>query len=381
MAISFPIEAYLQIARQKEINRQMAMQNAVGISENVAGSVAALQKQRAQQQLMNAIQQPGQVPIQGPQQMGPLNQEQQAVAPGTMVQNPQADVMGPLMKLYPDMMVKSLEAQMNPLTQSEIFKNYATGMAKDKPETVFTPEQAAFNVGDPTLVDEFKSLYGGKIPTQAVTARGQAVNRAGVQGRFDSTMEDRELNRELRIDKGVADIAIKIDSHPMIKKLKEQEFGIDQVTSLVELARGGNTIASSAMGAKMAKAMGEVGVLTEEDIARYVRSGKLTQGAADKLLKWKNGVPSDATLDEIEQISKAMKGSFDTRIQPIYNRYVNILSRNYKITPEDAAMRLDVPYSGITGKKVASELNKSPEGWNDAKEARYQELLRKKGKK
>lgn len=381
MAISFPIEAYLQIARQKEINRQMAMQNAVGISENVAGSVAALQKQRAQQQLMNAIQQPGQVPIQGPQQMGPLNQEQQAVAPGTMVQNPQADVMGPLMKLYPDMMVKSLEAQMNPLTQSEIFKNYATGMAKDKPETVFTPEQAAFNVGDPGLANEFQSLYGGKVPPQAVTARGQATNRAGIDRRFEGTMGDRETNRQLRIDKGIADIGIRIDSHPVIKKLREQEVALGQVDELLGLVKSGNSVAAAGMGIKMAKAMGEVGVMTDQDIKRYVTSGKLTQGAADKLSKWLKGTPSQATQAELQQITDVMKNSFDKKIQPFLDRQVNLISRNYGISPEDAAFRLDVPYSGMTGKKVASELNKSTEGWNDAKEARYQELLRKKGKK
>ena len=45
-------------------------------------------------------------------------------------------------------------------------------------------------------------------------------------------------------------------------------------TILIDLVKSGNTVAFSALGTKTAKAMGEVGVLTESDIARYVRSGR-----------------------------------------------------------------------------------------------------------
>lgn len=385
MAIGqFPIEALLQAMQMKERNRQQAMADAQGVGKNIAGmgkeAVAAaemLKKKRAQEQLINALQQPGQLPMQGPLQpemapfQGPslpgMDQMPPSVLPSgpqpgqmgpgamperQMVQNPQADIMGPLMQLYPDMLQKSLEAQINPLTQSEIYKNMRTGQGTD---TNFSPDvmQAAEEGNYPQIA----SLSGGKgISSKLLPFMSQAMARKGVQGRADESNADRDLNRQLRIDKGIADIGIRIDSHPMIKKLKEQEFAIDQVSTLIEMARSGNTVSAAAMGLKMAKAMGEVGVMTDADIRRYVESGKLSQAAADKLSKWIKGKPSKATLDEIEQISNAMKGSFNKKVQPIYDRHVNLLSRNYGLSQEDAAFRLDVPYSGVTGKKVADDL-------------------------
>ncbi len=157
-----------------------------------------------------------------------------------------------------------------------------------------------------------------------------------------------DANRELRLSKAVTEYGRQIETHPVIKKLMDQAIGIDQVSELANLVKGGNTVASAAMGIKMAKAMGEVGVMTETDISRYVESRKLTQRAADILGKWISGTPSNATLQEIGQISGVLKDSFGTKIQPIYDRHIDRFARSYHMKPQEAAYLLALPYGGGT---------------------------------
>lgn len=375
MALNFPIEAFLQAAMQKGQNQRQSLANlgpSIGnMGTGLSSAVKAIEQARAKQQLLAALQQPQQTPMQGPlQASGPAIQGPQGYMPpggvGNMVpagqspmperpmmQNPQADIMGPLMQLYPEMLGKSLEAQINPLTQSEIFKNLQTGKGTD---SSFSPE--ALSAAEQGNYGQVNALSGGKgISSKLLPFMSQALARKGVQGRFNESDSDRDLTRQLRIDKGIADIGLKIDSHPVIKKLRDQEISLGQVSELLDLVKSGNTVASAAMGIKMAKAMGEVGVMTDQDIKRYVQSGKLTQSAGDKLSKWAKGVPSEATQAEITEMVNMMKGSFDQKIQPFLDRQVNLVSRNYGLTPEDAAFKLDVPYTGMTGKKVASQVN------------------------
>ena len=154
-------------------------------------------------------------------------------------------------------------------------------------------------------------------------------------------------NRKLRMDTAVLNYSNQLENHYQLKELNKQGNFADQMNDLTDLVRSGNTVAFSALGTKTAKAMGEVGVLTESDIARYVRSGRLDTMARDTLLKWIRGSPTEATLTEIGQIADVIKDSQATKIQPIYDRYVNRLAVNFDMTPQEAAKRLDVPYSGI----------------------------------
>lgn len=174
------------------------------------------------------------------------------------------------------------------------------------------------------------------------------------KGTFDP-MHDKEITlpdtsardnrREDSLAKAVTDYGKQIETNPIITALNKQNLGLHNVDEMSQLVAKGNTVASSAMGMKMARAMGEVGVVTENDVKRYVQSRKISQAAADKLSGWLNGVPSDATLDEVNQITKVLRDSYDEQVQPIYNRYITRFSKAYKITPEEAADRLAFPYN------------------------------------
>jgi len=163
--------------------------------------------------------------------------------------------------------------------------------------------------------------------------------------------EEADLRHQDRMAKAVTDFGKQIETHPVIKTLMAQDVGINQVEELAHLVNEGNSVAAAGMGIKMAKAMGEVGVMTEQDIKRYIQSGKLTQGAGDTLHKWMTGTPSKATMQEISQISGALRDSFGSKIQPIYDRHIERFARAYKITPEEASYQLALPYKSNSSKK------------------------------
>lgn len=131
---------------------------------------------------------------------------------------------------------------------------------------------------------------------------------------------------------------------PRIKPLHAQDIGLRQVGEIQGLVQGGNTVAAGALGVKMAKAMGEVGVLTDQDVARYVVSGRLDRMAADKLSKWTRGVPSNATQQEIAQIASVLRDSFSEKIQPVYNEYIESFSEVEGLTPDEVSRKMGIPY-------------------------------------
>jgi hypothetical protein len=132
----------------------------------------------------------------------------------------------------------------------------------------------------------------------------------------------------------------------VIKEINKQGLSLAAVDSLGGLVNEGNTVAFSALGLKMAKAMGEVGVMTEQDIKRYVTSGMLPQKAADTLSIWLRGRPTEATLEDVNGIAAAMKTAFQEKAQPRYDRYINSYANIEGITPQEFATKLSLGYGG-----------------------------------
>jgi hypothetical protein len=149
-----------------------------------------------------------------------------------------------------------------------------------------------------------------------------------------------------------------LEADPIFKEMNKQGLALDQVDGLLDMVKSGNTVAFNALGSKMARAMGEVGVLTENDVKRYVMSGALSQKAADVLSTWGKGKPSKATLEEISQIGTVLKQQFDSKMQPIYDKYANRLSEQFEVPIEKAYKALDVSMpknAGKTGKFYDSQ--------------------------
>lgn len=128
--------------------------------------------------------------------------------------------------------------------------------------------------------------------------------------------DEKEKNRQLRIDKTVLDWKVKMRNDPEIKTLYSQKIGLGQIDDITKIAQGGNTVAATALGVKMARGMGEVGVLTDGDVTRYVQSGRLDRKAGDILSRWLQGRPTTATMAELSQISNVLQDNFIQKVQP-----------------------------------------------------------------
>lgn len=156
---------------------------------------------------------------------------------------------------------------------------------------------------------------------------------------------NRNANLDVRKDSMVLNWAAKMRNDPSIKPLYQQKINAGYVDQIIGAAKEGNTVAGAALAAKMARTMGEVGVLTDNDVKRYVTSGRLDRGAADKLTRMTQGKPTDATLDEIGQIAGILSSTFDEKVQPTYNWYAEVLANVTGDTPENTARLLGVSYS------------------------------------
>lgn len=220
--------------------------------------------------------------------------------------------------------------------------------AKEKANTITIDEKTAKLAAKAYGIPELANYANESMPLNKWSAiqkaaaddlasRTKELKVEGVQKRFETAEERRRQNDILNYTE-------KLEKNSTYVKLKDQSVGMNQIPTLIKLIEDGNTVAASALGIKMAKALGEVGVMTEQDVVRYIRSGQLTQKAGDILLTWMKGKPTEATLNEVNQVSSVIKGKMTESMQGIYNTYVNRLARNYKMTPEDAAFALDVPY-------------------------------------
>lgn len=178
-----------------------------------------------------------------------------------------------------------------------------------------------------------------RIPkNQGLTALTLAESRR-------KSREEREKDREVRISKYVEEKAESLRNNYLVKGILGQDLALDQVNELIKLTKSGNTVSSAALGIKIAKGLGEVGVMTEQDVVRYIQSKKLSQKVVDILSGTFIGKPSDVTLDEIKGVTDVIQYIQNNKLQPVFNDYVNTLSANFNMPKEEAARRLGVPYN------------------------------------
>lgn len=230
-------------------------------------------------------------------------------------------------------------------------------------------QTAAIASGDPA---KLSAAFGGKVPKDAV---GKAFSAE----RISNTQAERANRDAERTQARFRQYLLDIEQRdPVIKQLRQQGIGLSQVNDLVGLVKAGNTVAAAAMGTKMARGMGEVGVLTESDITRYVQSGQLDRKAGDTLSKWLRGVPTQATLSEIQSISAALGGTFRDKVQPRYDQYIESYAKSEKMTPSQMASELALTYVGKRrAEGQAPSSGEIPIALTGAKAARLAELRKK----
>ena len=118
---------------------------------------------------------------------------------------------------------------------------------------------------------------------------------AAQEARENRRFEKEKLYYQKNLDR-IKSFGEKATGSPEVKKAEEQLAAANGIKLLVDEAakKGGQAVA--ALGPQLAKAMGEVGALTESDVTRYVKNPQIAAGimqTMDKSLKGKLS-PQDA---------------------------------------------------------------------------------------
>lgn len=233
--------------------------------------------------------------------------------------------------------------------------------------------KAALSGDASTISESYPKGVPSKVASLAATSQ-RAQGTQDIRKTQMANLQDERSERESeRVKTRYRNYLLDIEQRdPVIKEMNKQGLALGQVDQILQLARSGNTVSAGTLGFKMGRAMGEVGVMTDQDVVRYVQSGALGRSAADKLSRWIRGVPTDATLEEIQEISKVLQDTFQSKIQPKYDNYINSYAKIEQMEPQDFAAKLSLPYGG------SSRTDSSGGGLDPDKKARLEELRRKK---
>lgn len=181
------------------------------------------------------------------------------------------------------------------------------------------------------LMSEYKMLTG-KDQAEATRQHRQAMldMQKLKEERADKYLEEKQRtedrianNAEANMIRGV------LKDDPTYKKVAEQSREFSEIGSMVESAKTGNQAALAALGTKLARAMGEVGVLTDTDVVRYLGSASWARKLQDWYNRGAKGELSPQSIKDIQNnignIQKALEksekevyGRAASRIQTIY---------------------------------------------------------------
>lgn len=210
------------------------------------------------------------------------------------------------------------------LSQKKAEKNKEsfTGLAGQ-----YLPEFGDYQGDVETGKDMFKTIYTGQ----------QGLKKAQLMANKPKSSKDHSYWWTAQRKGAMAD--------PRVAPMLKSGVGLKEADALLKAVKSGNTLAFSGLGIKMAKGMGEVGVMTEADVNRYVQSRKFPQKITDMTLKFSQGVPSNATQKEINQILTVMSDMYQGEILPVYNEWINSAEaiakgRGENITRDEVARRL-----------------------------------------
>lgn len=170
---------------------------------------------------------------------------------------------------------------------------------------------------------------------------------AGRSERQQRSFDQKDIDRQLRAEDKVYKVISDYEKHPVVKELGKQGLSFDQADALIGQMEQGNQIALGALGTKMARAMGEVGVLTDQDVKRYIQAQSLVQKAQDTAGRNFMGELSDETIKDIKDVTSKMKKGFGKKRKDLYDRYVKRAYENYGkqagLELEDVETRFAMP--------------------------------------
>ena len=180
-------------------------------------------------------------------------------------------------------------------------------------------------------------------PTDVFSQEGGELKKVGEVKKGSKVLPD-QSSKDKNI---VARYQLNLKTDPEFKKSSEIIAASNTLEELLTKASQGNEVAFSDASTMAAKNIGEVGMLSESDVTRYSQGGSISRKVADKIAKLSRGVSSELTIDDMREISKALKLKAEERKSTAIESQANMMSTNLDISLEEARKLL----GGSTGKK------------------------------
>lgn len=165
------------------------------------------------------------------------------------------------------------------------------------------------------------------------------IRKKQMQARADERSEQRDLRQteadrrlrgeERKYRKDIYDVITDFEKDEVTKAFKKQDLAFSQIGDIVNMVEKGNEVALGSLGAKAARAAGEVGVLTDNDIRRYIEAQSLVQKAKDRFGRLWRGKLSENTLKDLKEVSQKMAKGLSRKVGETREKYIDYAYQNF----------------------------------------------------
>ena len=211
--------------------------------------------------------------------------------------------------------------------------------------------------GNPVFTDKdgtFTNLNGEIVTDVKKQAKEISPLQAARMQNYNNIEKNREFKREQANEADAQRTLKDLRSTEEYKSSIKMSTQVPVIRKLITDANihGGQSL--SMLGPKVAKGIaGEVGVLTQEDVKRYVKDPSLVGGMRDTLAKVKSGKLTDVTADNLNRLLDIMDTHAKETIADVTKREATLFSRRSGMSVSEAMYKLDA--TANAGQKGSSK--------------------------
>jgi len=246
---------------------------------------------------------------------------------------------------YLSKVTQELTLQTNPdMNKASVSQMSAQELHKIVPQVQMLAQKAAAK--EKAVLDKRRlGLEEDRIASQERLARLSREDRKLASDKKDSK-EERLMSRNLIQSAST----LRKDDKRLDNAIKQSQ-ALDEVRSLMKSVKAGNQSSIQTLGTKLARAMGEVGVLTDSDVVRYVGSTSWGRKLKDWFTKGSEGkLPPELIKDLEENLNNMNRHMEEDMKRSLGYAYDRFEAAYPQVDPDRLAKVMGMPK-----KKVAPE--------------------------
>lgn len=180
-------------------------------------------------------------------------------------------------------------------------------------------------------------------PTEVVAAKEEIspLEQARIEN-YRRIEADREFKRQQRNESDAQRALKDMRATELYKSASSTLSTIPELRNLLDDAQAYGGQSLSMLGPKAARGLaGEVGVMTDADIKRYVQNPSLIGGLRDSLAKAKSGKISQVSADNMRRLLDIQEKAANDKIKKAKQREAELFSRRAGISFQEALSYID----------------------------------------